>query len=191
MDVQPLLERLRAISNDELCVALRAERLLDISVEKFAVAFQCIAACHDLGRPDVDFHGPPDLPQEVIRGQRLRASVVFMTFSTLCYMRSEHLERCLDQVPETSSLRPFRDIYRVGCMKRGEDTLVQHIRNALAHGTFRMGRTPEIEFTDRDWLETLAVDQLMELCEHVHRLYHEAFDKEVPRPRHWSRYGRR
>jgi hypothetical protein len=38
---------------------------------------------------------------------------------------------------------------------------------------------------------------LKELCEHVHRLYHEAVhvevprpsDWEVPRPPHWSKYG--
>jgi len=114
-----------------------------------------------------------------------------MTFTALCYMRSEHLERGLDNVPETSPLRPFRDIYRAGCTRRGEDTLVQHIRNSLTHGTFRLSRTPDVMFTDRDWQETLKLAQLMELCEHVHRLYHEAFAQEVPRPGHWSRYGGR
>ncbi|MBA3314656.1 MAG: hypothetical protein H0T47_15390 [Planctomycetaceae bacterium] len=188
MDITPLLERLRAISNDELHAALRAERL-EISDEKFETAFQCIGASHDLWRPDVDFKGPPDVPPDVIRGLRMRASVVFMTFSALCYMRSEHLERGLDNISETSPLRPFRDIYRAGCMKLGEGTLVQHVRNSLSHGTFRMSRTPDVVFTDRCWQETLAVAQLKELCEHVHRLYHEAFDKEVPRPAHWSLYG--
>lgn len=188
MDITPLLDRLRAISNDELRAALRTERLA-ISDETFQTAFQCVAASHDLGRPDVDFRGPPDVPPEVIRGGRLRASVVFMTFSALCYMRSEHLERGLDNVPETSPLRAFRDIYRAGCMRRGEDTLVQHIRNSLAHGTFRLGRIPEVVFTDRGWQETLAIAQLMEPCEHVHRLYHEAFTEEVPRPEHWFGYG--
>lgn len=188
MDITRLLERLRAISNDDLRAALGAERL-GISNEKFRTAFQCIGASHDLGRPDIDFKGPPDVPPERVRGMRLRASVIFMTFSALCYMRSEHLERGLDNVPEASPLRPFRDIYRAGCMKRGEDTLVQHIRNSLAHGTFQLSQTPEIVFTDRDWEETLAVPQLMELCEHVHRLYHEAFAEEVPRPLHWSLNG--
>lgn len=188
MDILPLLETLRAISNDELRAALQNERL-EISNEKFSTAFQCVAASHDLGRSDIDFGGPPDVPPEVIRGGRLRASVVFMTYSALCYMRSEHLERGLDNVSETSPLRAFRDIYRAGCMKRGEDTLVQHIRNSLAHGTFRLGRTPEVVFIDRDWQETLPVAQLMELCEHVHRLYHEAFSEEVPRPEHWFGYG--
>jgi len=188
MDITPLLERLRVVSNDELRAALRSERL-GISDEKFQTAFQCVAASHDLSRSDIDFRGPPDMREEVIRGHRLRASVVFMTFSALCYIRSEHLERGLDGVPENSPLRAFRDIYRAGCMRLGEDTLVQHIRNSLAHGTFRLGRTPEIAFKDRGWQETLAVPQLMELCEHVHRLYHEAFSDEVPRPPHWSDYG--
>lgn len=188
MDISPLLERLRGISNDDLRAALRSERL-QITNEKFATAFQCVAASHDLGRPDIDFRGPPDVPPQAIQGMRLRASVVFMTYSALCYMRSEHLERGLDNVPQTSPLRAFRDIYRAGCMKRGEDTLVQHIRNSLAHGTFCLSRTPEVVFTDRGWQETLPVSQLMELCEHVHRLYHEAFTEEVPRPEQWHHYG--
>jgi hypothetical protein len=101
-------------------------------------------------------------------------------------MRSEHLERGLDHVPEDSPLRPFRDIYRAGCMRRGEDTLVQHLRNSLAHGTFRLGlEVPEVVFTDREWSETLPACHLMELCDHVHRLYHEAFpvaDGDPPAP---------
>jgi hypothetical protein len=185
MDITPLLERLRAVSNDELRSALRSEHL-GISEEKFQTAFQCIAASHDLSRSDIDFGGPPDMPGQVIRGHRLRASVVFMTFSTLCYMRSEHLERGLDGVSEKSPLRPFRDIYRAGCMRIREDTLVQNIRNSLAHGTFRLGRTPESVFMDRGWQETLVVSQLKELCEHVHRLYHEAVHVENPRPSHWE-----
>ena len=188
MNITPLLQRLRAISNNELRAALCSEHL-QISDEKFQTAFQCIGASHDLGRPNVDFQGPPDVNPEVIRGMRLRASVVFMTFTALCYMRSEHLERDLDNVLVTSPLRPFRDIYRAGCAKRGEDTLVQHIRNSLAHGTFRLSRTPEVVFIDRDWQETLEITQLMELCDHVHRLYHEAFALEVPRPAYWLRYG--
>ena len=188
MDITSILEQLRVVSNDNLRAGLRTQRL-SISADKFTTAFQCVAASHDLSRPDIDFRGPPDVSDQAIRGGRLRASAVFMVFSALCYMRSEHLERGLDNVPEGSSLRPFRDIYRAGCIKRGEDTLVQHIRNAVAHGTFQLGQSPEITFIDRGWKETLALDQLMELCEHVHRLYHEAFSESVPRPQHWSKYG--
>jgi hypothetical protein len=156
---------------------------LRITSERFATAFACVAASHDLSRPDLAVAGPPGIPLEHIRADRLRASVVFMTFTTLCYMRSEHLERGLDHVSVGSPLRPFRDIYRAGCMKRGEDTLAQHLRNSLAHGTFRLGDTvPEVIFTDRGWSETLAVSQLMELCDHVHRLYHEAFPAEEGDP---------
>ena len=188
MDITHLLERLRVVSNDELRGALRSEQL-GISDEKFQTAFQCVGASHALGRPDIDFRGPPDMPAEVVQGLHLRASVVFMTFSALSYMRSEHLERGLDEVSANSPLRAFRDIYRAGCMRLEEDTLVQHIRNSLSHGTFLLGRTPEIVFTDRSWQETLTVPQLMELCEHVHRLYHEALSADFPRPPHWSKYG--
>ena len=188
MDIEPLLERLRAVSNDDLHAALLNQHL-GISEEKFQTAFQCVGASHDLGRADIDLRGPPDIPKQVIRGMRLRASVVFMVFSTLCYMRSEHLERGLDAVPEGSPLRAFRDIYRAGRAKQGEGTLVQHIRNAFAHGTFRLSGAPEVSFKDRAWQETLTVAQLMELCEHVHRLYHEAFSDKIARPPHWSKYG--
>ncbi len=188
MDIGFLLDRLRAVSNDELLTALRQERL-SIDDEKFITAFQCVGASHDLSRPDIDFRGPPEMPKEVLRGLRLRASIVFMAFTALCYMRSEHLERGLDHVSLGSPLRAFRDIYRTGYAKQGDDTLVQHVRNSLAHGTFQLGITPEIVFADRVWRETLSISQLMELCEHVHRLYHEAFSRSVPRPSHWSKYG--
>lgn len=188
MNIEPLLLKLRAVSNDALRAALVAQHI-SITDEKFTTAFQCVGACHDLARGDIDFRGPPDMPALEIRGMRLRASVVFMVFTALCYMRSEHLERGLDQVAESSVLRPFRDIYRTGCMKLGEDTLVQHIRNSLAHGTFRLGSVPEVHFTDRSWQESLAIPQLLELCEHVHRLYHMAFSGDLAGPPHWAKYG--
>ena len=188
MDISPLLENLRAVSNDQLRAELEAQNL-NISSKKFLTAFHCIASSHDLSRPDIDFRGPPDVPKESIRGGRLRASTIFMIFSALCYMRSDHLERGLDEVPEHSPLRPFRDVYRSGSIKKGEDTLVQHIRNAVTHGSFELGEIPEITFKDRNWQATLGVEQLLELCEHVHRFYHEAFSDNVPRPSHWSMYG--
>lgn len=188
MDIEHLLLRLRAISSDDLRAGLK-EQHLSISDEKFLTAFQCVGASHDLARADIDFRGPPDMPVLEVRGMRIRASVVFMVFTTLCYMRSEHLERGLDNVSEISVLRAFRDIYRAGCMKLGEDTLVQHIRNSMAHGSFRLGIVPEVSFTDRAWQESLTIPQLMELCEHVHRLYHAAFSEVIADPPHWSKYG--
>lgn len=188
MDIEHLLQRLRVISDDDLRSALKAQRLT-ITEERFTTAFQCVGASHDLGRPDIDFRGPPDIPAVQLRGMRLRASVVFMAFTALCYMRSEHLERGLDGVLESSILRPFRDIYRAGSIKLGEDTLVQRIRNSMTHGTFYLGHTPEVLFVDRSWQESLAISQLMELCEHVHRLYHAAFTEVIPCPSHWSTYG--
>lgn len=119
-----------AVSTQTLDELLADENLLDQQVQsineaKFNTAFQCVGASHDLCRPDIDFRGPPDVPPQVVLDGRLRASAVFMIFSTLCYMRSEHLERGLDDVSEGSPLRPFRNIYRAGSIKRGDDTLVQ------------------------------------------------------------------
>ena len=188
MDITPLLERLRAVSNDELHAALRSAGLV-ISNEKFQTAFLCVAASHNVKKDDVDFNGPPNIRKEVIRNHPRRASIVFMTFSTLCFMRSDHLERGLDAVPKDSTLRAFRDIYRSGKKQLGEDTLVQHIRNSITHGTFRFEGTLEIVFTDKTWEETLPISQLKELCEHVHRFYHEAVPGGFPRPPHWSKYG--
>ncbi|MEZ5470905.1 MAG: hypothetical protein R3E90_03935 [Marinicella sp.] len=188
MDITFLLDNLRAVSNDELRESLRKQKLT-ISNRKFATAFQCVASSHDLNRNDIDFKGPKTVPPKVIKGGRFRASVIFMMFSTLCYMRSEHLERGLDDVNEGDPLRPFRDIYRAGSTRKSEDTLVQHIRNSLAHGSFELGVLPQITFTDREWKETVSVDQILELCEHVHRLYHEAFEEAIPRPPHWGKYG--
>jgi hypothetical protein len=188
MDIELLLNQLRAVSNDALLEALREYHLV-ISTVKFTTAFQCIAASHELSLSMSKSSKPPDMPELEHRGGRLRASVVFMVYTTLCYMRSEHLERGLDNVALDSALRPFRDIYRSGSKKEGEDTLVQHIRNSLAHGSFELEKSFEVSFVDREWRETLSVPQLNELCEHVHRLYHEAFTERVPRPAHWSKYG--
>jgi hypothetical protein len=188
MNIEPLLDQLRTVSNDALLKALQEHRL-NISDEKFLTAFHCVGASHFLTRDDIDLDGPPGMSKLALRGGRLRASVIFMAFTTLCYMRSAHLEKGLDEVATDSPLRPFREIYRAGSKKQGEDTLVQHIRNSLSHGTFQLGKSPEVVFIDRDWQETLAVPQLLELCEHVHRLYHEAFGESVPRPPHWSKYG--
>lgn len=188
MDISPLLVRLRAVSNDELRAALRSERL-EIENERFQIAFQCVAASYDLSRPETALGGPPGVPLKVVQSHRFRASIIFLLYSTLCYMRSKHLERGLDEVPQVSPLRPFRDIYRTGRMAHGEDTVVQHIRNSLAHGSFQLQIAPKIVFSDRAWREEFDVSQLKELCEHVHRLYHEAFGEEVQRPPHWSRFG--
>lgn len=187
MDIEHLLDRLRAISDTELRDALDAHNL-SISDEKFGTAFMCLAASHDLGKPDFPVQGPPDVPGLKLKGMRKKASVVFMVFTALCYMRSAHLERGLDGAPESSVLRAFRDIYRAGSIRRGEDTLVQHIRNSVAHGTFSLGLTLEVTFIDENWQETIPLAQLMELCEHVHRLYHAAFHQVIPCPPHWSRY---
>jgi hypothetical protein len=176
MNLKPLLGQLRAISDDELRRALQQEHLA-ITADKYTTAFSCIAVAYNLRALDFSVRtAPPDIPDEHIQQNRQRASIVFLVFTALQYMRSEHLERGLDHVAEGSPLRPFRDIFRAGSAKRGEDTFAQHIRNALAHGTFEVAQHKlEVIFHDLTWTATVGFDELWELCRHVHRLYHEAF----------------
>jgi hypothetical protein len=122
MNLKPLLAQLRAVSDDELRRGLQQERL-SITAEKYTTAFSCIAVAYNLRSFDFAVRtAPPDIPAESLRQNRQRASIVFLVFTTLQYMRSEHLERGLDHVSEGSPLRPFRDIFRAGCVKQGENT---------------------------------------------------------------------
>jgi hypothetical protein len=122
MDLKPLLARLRSVSDDELRRALQQESL-SITADKYTTAFSCIAVAYNLRSLDFAVRtAPPDIPSETLRQNRQRASIVFLVFTALQYMRSEHLERGLDHVAEASPLRPFRDIFRAGCSKQGDDT---------------------------------------------------------------------
>lgn len=176
MHLKPLLAQLDAVSDDEMRRALQQEHLT-ITADKYTTAFSCIAVAYNLRFFDFAVRtAPPDIPAETLRQNRQRASIIFLVFTALQYMRSEHWERGLDHVAEDSPLRPFRDVFRAGCAKLGEDTFVQHIRNSLAHGTFEVAQHKlEVVFQDRNWTAAVSFNDLWNLCRHVHRLYHEAF----------------
>jgi hypothetical protein len=176
MNLKPLLAQLRGVSDDQLRRALEQEHLT-ITADKYTTAFSCVAVAYNLRSFDFAVRtAPPDIPPETLRQNRLRASIIFLVFTALQYMRSEHLERGLDHVAEGSPLRPFRDIFRAGCAKQGDDTFAQRVRNSLAHGTFEVAQHKlEVIFQDRAWTAAVSFDDLWELCRHVHRLYHEAF----------------
>jgi hypothetical protein len=79
-------------------------------------------------------------------------------------------------VPASSPLRPFRDIFLSGCLPRGEDTIVQHMRNSLAHGTFNLSKDcATVQFQDRSWAGSFTIDDILSLCEQVYRFYCAAF----------------
>jgi hypothetical protein len=176
MILKPLLDQLSSVTDDELRRALQEEHL-SITADKYTTAFSCIAVAYKLRAFDFAVRTePPDITEESLLQNRQRASIVFLAFTALQYMRSEHLERGLDHVKEESPLRPFRDIFRSGCARHGEDTFAQHIRNSLAHGTFEFVQQKlEVMFVDRDWTAVVSFDDLWDLCRHVHRLYHIAF----------------
>lgn len=93
-------------------------------------------------------------------------------------MRSEHLERGLDSVGSDSPLRPFRDIFRKG-RKNEDKTFAQHLRNALAHGTFELKDENLIlkdDFQGRSWTGTIQVEMVLQLAEHIFRFYCLAFE---------------
>src|SRR5437660_7719795 len=111
MNLKPLLAQLDAVSDDELRRALQHEHL-SITADKYTTAFSCIAVAYNLRTFDFAVRtAPPDIPAESLRQNRQRASIIFLVFTALQYMRSEHLERGLDHVAEGSPLRPFRDIF--------------------------------------------------------------------------------
>ena len=176
MNLKPLLTRLRSVSDEQLRRALSRERLT-ITADKYETAFSCIAVAYNLRHLDFAVRtARPDIPDDALRQQRQRASIIFLAFTALVYMRSRHLERGLDNVADGSPLRPFRDIFRAGCIEKGQDTLAQHIRNSLTHGTFEVAQHKlEVVFRDRTWKAAVTFDDLWELCHQVHRLYHEAF----------------
>jgi hypothetical protein len=101
----------------------------------------------------------------------------FRAYTAFVFMRSEHLERGLDGVPDDSPIRPFRDFFRSGCRSRNDDTIAQHIRNALAHGTVEIKNLSTVVFSDRDWHGEIALEQFVDgLCEQILRFYFAAFE---------------
>lgn len=109
---------------------------------------------------------------------------VFRAYTTFVYMRSDTLERNLDRVPLDSALRPFRDFFRKGSKDEGGDTIAQHIRNSLSHGTFSISDDMQtVLFSDENpyksndaWQgQMMAKDFTEGLCAQIFRFYYLAF----------------
>ena len=179
LDLGILLTQLDSVSDQQIHESL-AEYSLSIKNEKYETAFSCMGMAYWIGAlgtatPYKPAHVPT--PPSIARIHR-QASLVFKLFVSLLFMRSEHLERGLDNVSDSSPLDVFRRVFRSGSMKRRDDTITQHLRNALAHGTFQF--SPDcstVRFEDRqsEWKVEITVEQLDRLCEHVHRFYDRAF----------------
>ncbi|MEM4204873.1 MAG: hypothetical protein QXS54_12465 [Candidatus Methanomethylicaceae archaeon] len=181
IDLSLVLDMLKRVSDD----ALRGEIVkygLRISDAKFALAFSAYGVTRWLTSlpHKVLSINAPSLPTEELDRIRWSAVFFFRAYTTFIFMRSEHLERGLDTIPEDSPIRPFRDFFRSGSIRRGEDTIAQHIRNALAHGTVEIENIENLSiavFHDRDWQGKIALSQFVDgLCEEIFRFYCAAFE---------------
>jgi len=177
-----LLRRLQNVSDEHLKCGLK-ENQLEISEGKYSNAFSCYGVAGSIIKAAPGALGiPEEMPRKNSAAIQVVASTVFEAYTALVYMRSEHLERGLDKVADDSPLAPFRDAFRLGCQKRGDDSLVQHLRNALCHGTFDFDdNDPKIHFEDRGWELTVPYQDLIDLCLQVFRLYSRAFEIDHPK----------
>lgn len=176
-NITQLLMDLQSVSDSMLEKELANIRI-HINSSKFHNAFSAYGLSKLLSglEPDILRGGVIGIPAPELEGIRWAGIFMIRAYVCLVYMRSEVLERKLDSVATTSPLRPFRDAFRSGCLPRGEGTIVQHMRNALAHGTFELSKDCSIvTFKDRNWTESFTVNDVFSLCEQVFRFYCAAF----------------
>lgn len=177
-DLSLVLSMLNRVTDDDLRREL-AKHNLRISDAKFDLAFSAYGVTRWIsGLPNsVLSINAPHLPHDQLDRIRWNAVFFFRAYTAFVFMRSEHLERGLDRIPDDSPIRPFRDFFRSGCRNRNDDTIAQHIRNALAHGTVEIENLSIAVFHDRDWQGKIALSQFVDgLCEEIFRFYCAAFE---------------
>lgn len=176
--IEKALSQLKDITDKELVRELK-ELNPTISNEKYNNAFSCDAAVRILEYlPDSEIDKAGRIPKSELYYLRKRMVFLFLGYINLVYMRSTHLERELDRPLRVDSpLIYFRDIFRSGSIKKGEDTIIQHIRNSLCHGDIILDFTNlEVQFTDREWNISLPLLQYQNLCEQVGRYFMCAYE---------------
>ncbi len=179
IDLSLELKRLGGVSDKQLQCELRNFDL-SISDDKFSMAFSSYGLTKWLSAIPVTKlrEGAPPMTDRKLNNVRWRSVFIFRAYTVFVYMRSTHLERGLDRVPNSSSLLPFKQFFRSGCQKQNEDTIAQHIRNSLSHGAFEL--SPDLQtvtFKDRDWIAELSVRDFFDgICEEVLRFYFAAYD---------------
>ncbi len=118
LDLTQVLKQVGNTSDDLLKQELK---LLspDISEGKYHAAFSAYGATKLLDSlDDKTFSGGTAVPNNQLRGIRQTSVVLLRLYTSLVYMRSEHLERGLDTVPDQSELNAFKQLYRSGCQKK-------------------------------------------------------------------------
>lgn len=152
---------------------------LTIRESKYHHAFSCYGATKILSSLSNDtFSGNEPVPIEVLQGIRKTSVLILRGYIALVYMRSDTLENALDKVNEDSCLFPYKKFFRQGSKKNSSDTLAQHIRNSLCHGSFEIQRGIDILFEDRDWKLKVNGNEFNTLCNFVFDFYTSAFEAD-------------
>jgi hypothetical protein len=179
-DVSLILSQLDDIPDSALREELHG-RFKGLTENRFNTAFSAYGVTRRLEQLDdrTFAGGSAGIDAESLRGIRYRAVRLMRMYVTLVYMRSDVLERGLDDVVEGSKLNYFKQLYRSGCRKKGEDTLPQHIRNALCHGGVDFLDNGDVHVKDQGFDEVFDGSQLDEICKQVYRLYCLAYEARV------------
>ncbi|MFZ6032215.1 MAG: hypothetical protein ACOYVE_02785 [Melioribacter sp.] len=176
--INNIIQKLNQVSDNKLKNELQKYKL-SISIDKYNTAFSCFGVTKLLSGLDVDIvrGGLKEIPAPYIEGIRWSSIIVFRAYITFVYMRSDILERGLDRVDNSSCLKVYKEVFRAGCRNKSEDTLAQHIRNSLCHGSFKISDDFNIiQFNDRKWNIHINVKEFDSLCYHIYRLYRLAFE---------------
>ena len=174
-----LILRQLSQSNDQDMRRELSDYKLAIDDFKYQVAFSSYGLANKINELPPSILQPGNtIPDPAIRGIQHSAVTLFVAYTAFVYMRSNHLEKGLDQVKDNSVLAVYKRIFRSGSQKRNEDTLAQHIRNSLCHGTFEI-QQKEIIFTDYEWRLAISITKFIALCDQIYRLYQLAFEAKM------------
>ena len=177
IDLRPALEKLQSVSDQALQQELKRINL-KISETKRELAFSSYGFTRWLTHPSVEDLSeigpslPSGMPLDALDSIRQKSVFLFRGYIALVFMRSDHLECGLDDIGDGSPIAPFRDFFRSGSIKSGDDTIAQHLRNALSHGSVEFIDSTTAGFIDRRWVGVISPSDFVHgLCEEVFRFY--------------------
>jgi hypothetical protein len=177
INLSSIITELQSVTDNDLRQELNAYGL-SISDDKFHNAFSAYGLSNFLsGTPLATLRANTNIPDAEMNGIRWNGVFILRGYISMVYMRSIHLERGLDNIPDSSPIYPFKRFFRSGSIRDGEDTIAQHIRNAFAHGTFELSSNMQhITFNDKNWTASVQTSEFIDgLCEQVFRFYVAAF----------------
>jgi hypothetical protein len=179
IDLSFILKQLQSISDEKLIAELRRHGL-SIPDEKLNMAFSSYGLTRWLSGVPLAIlrQGAPPIPDQELNVIRWRSVFIFRAYTAFVYMRSEHLERGLDNLSDDSCLLPFKRFFGSDSQRQSQVTIAQHLRNSLSHGSFILSHDLQTAtFSDRQWQARISVQDFIDgLCDEVFRFYYAAFE---------------